>query len=1123
MDSREQAGAVFVGRQRELGTLLEGLDSAVAGRGRLILIGGEPGIGKSRLADELAGMARDRGIGVLWGRGWEDAGAPAYWPWVQALRTQLRMESPEAIRAQLGAGAADVAQMLPELRTIIPDLPPRSSDSDTARFQLFDSAAAFLRNAARERGILIVIDDLQAADTPSVLFLQFLTSQLSDMRILVVGTFRDVELTPDHPLTSALAEIEREPSVRVIPLRGLETGAVAEVIGATVGSTPTDRLAAAVWRATNGNPLFIGEAIRLLSSEGRLQEVGAVSELRIAIPPGVHAVIARRIGYLGGPTIEALRLGSVLGPEFSLEALGRIDEIDSDRLLDVIDEAIEAGLLLPVGGARGRYHFSHDLVRETLYDELPPGRRVRLHRRIAAELEAMYGPAVGEHLAELAFHYVQATVRPDGGAVDDAPVGQKAIEYARRAGDQATAALAYEEAARLYRMALTVMALGGMADDDTQTETLLALGDALTKTGDLDSARIAFVDAADLARRTGDGRQLARAALGSGGRHQWARPGKDTRLIPLLQDALVMLGGGDETLRARLLARLACAWRSSPDRRNDSATLSRQAIEIARGLRDPATLVYTLTARFWATWWPENPEERQAIAEEVLAIAEPLGEGERIADAHFMSFLHLSELGRIREARAALLTLARVIEELRQPAEIWLAPVNRSTLVLLEGDYVAAEASVASEAGSQYWITPGRDEVSATRMHRFLLRREQGRVSEEEATIRESVVDFPWYPMYRSVLVCLLLDLGEAAEARAEFQQLAADEFAALYRDNSWLFGTSLAAEACARLGDASAAAVLLEQLAPFAGRHAIAHAEGSVGAVDRYLGLLAATLDRLDEAGGHLAAAIDFNERMGARPWVAHCQHDLAGVLRRRGRAGDAAVADALDHQALATASALGMALAHEIDVPARPPSAPLDAPATRSAVFRREGEYWTIEFEHDEFRIRDSRGMRHLARLLRTPGEEVHALELAAPSAAAVARRSVVEPGVDMAGSGSAGPTLDAEAKAAYRARLVDLREDLAEAESWHDPERIARIQAEQEALAHELGAALGIGGRDRPTGTPAERARISATRAIRAAISRIAEQSPALGAHLEATIRTGTYCGYVPDPGAPIAWRL
>ena len=214
---------------------------------------------------------------------------------------------------------------------------------------------------------------------------------------------------------------------------------MAEVIGAAAGTAPTGRVAAAVWRATNGNPLFVGEAIRLLSSEGRLDDIGGVDELHVAIPAGVHAVIARRIGHLGGPTIDALRLGSALGPEFSLDALARIGDIGGDQALDVIDEAIEAGLLLPVAGVRGRYRFSHDLVRETLYDELPPGRRVRLHRRIAGELEEMYGPAVGEHLAELAFHFVQATVRADGGCRRrraDRAKGDRVRAARRRSGDR---------------------------------------------------------------------------------------------------------------------------------------------------------------------------------------------------------------------------------------------------------------------------------------------------------------------------------------------------------------------------------------------------------------------------------------------------------------------------------------------------------------------------------------------------------------------------------------------------------------------------------------------------------------------------------------------------------------
>ena len=942
------------------------------------------------------------------------------------------------------------------------------------------------------------------------------------MRLLLVGTYRDIELTSDHPLTQTIAEVVREPWSRVVELRGLARDAVAEVIGATSGTTPTDRVAAAVTRATNGNPLFVAEAVRLLSLEGHLED--ASSDLRVAIPAGVHTVIARRIGHLGDETVEALRQGSALGPEFSLDIVGRIGDIEGDRVLDVLGPAIEAGLLVPVGSARGRYRFSHDIVRETLYEELSPGRKLRLHRRIADVLDGIYADSVDEHLAELAFHYVQATVRPDASAdFDGSSVAHKAATYACRAGDQASAALAYEEAARLYRMALTVMALGGATDHRARTETLLALGDVQTRAGDLDASRSTFIEAAEAARHTGDGRHLARASLGFGGRHQWARPGNDGRLIPLLQDALVVLGGQDETLRARLLTRLACAWRSSPERRNDSDTLSRQAIDIARRLDDPATLVYALTGRFWATWWPENPAERQAIAGEVLSIVEPLRDGERIADAHFMAYLTLSELGRMHEARGALVTLVRVVEDLRQPAQVWLAPVNRSALALLAGDYAEAEELIASEARSQFWITPGRDEVSAARMHRFLLRREQGRVAEEEARVRQSIVDFPWYPLFRSVLVCLLLDEGREPEARSEFADLARADFAALYRDNMWLFGMSFAAEASARLGDVASAAVLYQQLAPFAGRHAMAHSEGSIGAVDRSLGLLAATIGHLDEAERHLTDAIALNDGMGARPWTAHCEHDLARILRRRDGPGDPAAASALERRALATAIELGMALAMQIAPPPGPDDAlPSGIPA-RSAEFRREGEYWTIEFERDEFRIRDSKGMRHLARLLQSPGLEVHALELATPPSAAAGRAPAVEADVAMAGSDDAGPALDAEAKAAYKSRLIDLREELAEAESWHDPERVARLQAEQDAVAHELAAALGLGGRDRPTGSPSERARISATRAIRAAMTRIAEQSPSLGAHFEASVRTGTYCAYVPDPLSPVTWQL
>jgi tetratricopeptide (TPR) repeat protein len=1123
--TQQHARTSFVGRDRELRELLEALDEAASGRGRLILLGGEPGIGKSRLADELATHARSRGHGVLWGRGWEDAGAPSYWPWVQALRTLLRASDTHEVRRQLGSGAADVAQMLPELRVLLPDLPSLTDfESEAARFQLFDSTATFLRNAARAQALLIVLDDLHAADTPSILFLRFLASQLGDVPILLVGTYRDIELTPDHPLTTAIAEMAREPVTRVVLLKGLPAEAVREFIGSAVDVPPHEQLVAAVWRATSGNPLFIGEAIRLLSAEGRLDDVADLASLRVAVPAGVRAVIARRIGHLTDSTAGALALGAVLGPEFSLEILRKIGDFSGEVASNVVDEAVDAGLLLPVVGPLGRYRFSHDLVRETLYDEQSPGRRARLHRRIATTLEDTYGLAVSSHLAELAFHYVQAArpIDQDSGDLDAERVAAKAIEYARRAGDEAARSLAYEEAARLYGMAIAVFELGA-ADDETRMEVLLSLGDVHARAGSLDRARAAFLEAADIASRTGAGRQLARAALGYGDRHIYTRAGHDSRQIPLMQDALVLLGGSDERLRVRLLGRLACLWRSSPERRNDSATLSGQALQKARELGDPATLGYALAARFGATWWPENPEERRSITQELLRLAEAMGDGERIVDAHVLRFMNCIELGQIAEARAELSTLGHLSEKLRQPAQLWLTAVYRAEVALLEGDFSLAEVLIPEEMAWEHRVASARDDVSSARMHRFLLRRAQGRIAEEEETVRLAAVEFPWYPCHRAALACLLLDLGRVSEARAVFDELARNEFAALYRDNEWLLGMSLASEAAARLGDSSSAATLYEQLLPFAGRHAVGQPEGSVGGVDRYLGLLASCRGDLEGAIDHLAAAIEVNSGMGARPWTAHSQHDLAEVLRRRDAPGDLVRAAELDRAAKGTALELGMVLADQISDELETTALSAAATPVAAATFMREGEYWSIEFGGRAVRVRGSKGMHYLARLLGTPGQEIHALDLVRPEGPG----SGLKPGTDddLRGNsfGGAGPILDAEAKASYRERLGEIRDELAEAEAWNDIERVVRLQADEQALTHELAGAVGIGGRDRPAVSVAERARVSVTRAIRTALARIGEQNRPLGEHLDATIRTGTFCSYVPDPRAPITWRL
>ena len=1120
-----QSVAVFVGRDRELSELLGGLRDAMSGQGRLFLLSGEPGIGKSRLADQLASQARDGGVRVLVGRCWDDAGAPAYWPWMQALRMLIRGTDEAVVRRQLGTGVGDIAQMVPDLRELYPDLPPhRDIESESARFQLFDSVTSFLRRAAQAGPMLIVIDDLHAADTPSILFLRFLGSQLSDAAIMVIGTYRDVELLPEAPLTDAVGEIARQPSTRMLGLSGLGEGPVGQFIQSAAGVTPGPRLAAALARETGGNPLFLGESVRLLAAEGRLDEVAASHALQLPVPRGIRDVIARRMRHLPEATADVLVHAAALGPEFSADVLRRVGDAPSSDILDRLGEAARAGLITAVPGALDRFRFAHDLIRETLYDSLTPARRVRLHRRIANTLETLHGAAPDGYLAELAHHFFEAC----RGGGDDSGDGagaaaDRAARYARGAGDQALRSLAFEEASRLYRMALAV--LDHHAPDATteQTEVMLRLGDAEARGGDLPTSRQTFLLAADLARRAGAAEALARAALGYGGRFFWARVGHDTHLIPMLQDALVMLGGTNEGLRVRLLTRLACAWRSDRERQEQRRAMSQQAIDLARTLGDPAALSYALAGFFWAAWLQDNVDERLAVATEMLGVAEAADDAERAIDAHFMLLLVLMDLGRVAEARARAETVVRLARELRQPAQLWLTWAYRTIFALLEGDYARAEETLAQEAEQKDAATPVRDDVSALRMHRFLLRREQGRVAEEEESVRASVNEFPWYPLHRSALTCLLLDAGRPDEARAVFDEMAVDEFQMHYPDCEWMLGIPLAAEACAALGDASAAAILYRQLLPFAGGHANGHTEGSIGSVDRYLGLLAATMGLTADAERHLDTAIAANERIGAWPWAAHARYDLARVLARRAGPGDLERANALEQAALATARRLRMtALEAAIAGGPRPVAGEPARPSSRGT-FRREGEYWTIQFDGDPFRIRDMRGMRHLARLLAEPARELHALDLAGAARPGAVTQSPDGDALNADPFGDAGPLLDPQARTAYGLRLAELREELDEATSWNDPERAARLSSEIDALTHELAAAVGLGGRERVASSSAERARLSVTRAIRAAVSRIGEQSPALGSHLDATVHTGTFCSYVPDPRVPMTWEL
>jgi DNA-binding SARP family transcriptional activator len=877
-EAAEAAGAApsesFIGRVRELAEFRAAFDDALAGRMRLLLIAGEPGIGKSRLADESMTLARAGGSKVLWGRCWEVGGAPAYWPWVQALRAYIRDGNDERIRRELEPRAADIAQMLPELHELFPDLPPAPSlDPEGARFRLFDSTAAFLRAAGEAQPIVLVLDDVHAADKPSLLLLRFLARSLHDARIVVLAAYRDTETAPDDALSETVAEVRREPVTRAIRLGGLDVAEVARVIELIADTRPSDELAAAIHRETEGNPLFVSELVRLLASEGRLEEV-ARSPWEASIPQGVRDVIGHRLRHLSIECKRILSVASVFGREFRVDALGQVSERADEELLVLLDEAQAARVVIDLPAGRGGLRFSHALIRDSLYGDLATSERLRLHRRAVEALEQLFGAEGKAHLAELAYHSLEAA---PGGDVD------KAIEYSTRAGDQAVSVLAYEEAARLYEMALDALEMRPGANEPRRCELLLALGGAEARAGDLPRSKDTFAQAADVARSLEAPEQLARAALGYGGRWVWFRAGKDRRLIPLLESALDALPAGDDPLRAMLLARLAGALRDHrvPERR---ASLTGEALEIARRVDDPRTLAYALDGSYAAFSWPRDVDAWLAMAKELTQLADQIGDKELAFIGHFHAFGALTVQGDMRTVELEFELMRGIAQELRQPSQIWVIQSTQAMRDIFAGRFDQAEEVLrrAAELGS------GAQGLDATyyyvvNLQTWALRREQGRLAEVEASLERYVNEYPNVFLFRCVLASLYSELGREEEARAELDRSAADDFADLDVGTEWFLGASLLAEVCASLEDSERAKPLYEVLAPYADYNVFAHPEVALGSVSRYLGILASTMSRWDEAARHFERAIEMNASMGARPCVAHTQHEQARMLIRR------------------------------------------------------------------------------------------------------------------------------------------------------------------------------------------------------------------------------------------------
>ncbi|MEO7428893.1 MAG: AAA family ATPase, partial [Acidimicrobiales bacterium] len=642
----------FVGRATEVDRLRTAWKSAGEGAVRLVLVSGEPGVGKTRLVAELARRVHDEGAVVLFGRCDEDLAVP-YQPFVEALGGYIAAASTDELAEQAGAFGGDLARLVPLLSERVAALAePLRADPETERYRLFESVAAFLRAIAGEAPTLLVLDDLHWAGKPELLLLRHLLRAVTGTQLLLVGTYRDTDLDRRHPLAEVLSDLRRDDALDRISLGGLEEGEVTEFLESAAGhplGAVGAQLAHEVHTETEGNPFFVGQVLRHLVESGAVVEhdgewVRARDAATIGIPEGIREVIGRRLATLTPGTNDLLAVAAVVGREFALDVVRYASGVDADALLDALEEAEAAHLIEPVPDAPRRRSFVHALLRSTLYDEIPTTRRLRIHRRVAQAFEARVEAGDAPALADLARHFCEA-----------AALGEtaNAVRYGRAAAQQALERLAYEEAAGFYDRALAVLEPDAAGDRLPRAELLVLLGRARWASGEHDGATAALYEAAAIARSLGDAALFAEAVIACGGKRGWSEAGVvDQRLVDFLEEALALLPPGDHPLRAVCTARLGSELYFLNEPSDRRRLLTEDALAMARRVGDRETLALVLSCAHWGAWVPGSAEHRLALAEEMLQLGVEGTEREIEASALSWIVNDLIELGRTDEAAA---------------------------------------------------------------------------------------------------------------------------------------------------------------------------------------------------------------------------------------------------------------------------------------------------------------------------------------------------------------------------------------------------------------------------------------------------------------------------------------
>jgi tetratricopeptide (TPR) repeat protein len=1031
---------VFVGRAQDLAHLTELLKRAKAGSGAFALLSGEAGIGKTRLAEELTRSAEALGFTCAWGRAWEGGGTPAYWLWTQLLRQLKRLPSCAGAVSDPVLGAVLEPRKAPLLQT----------DAEQARFTLFEHVVQALQDASDSQPLLLVLDDIQAADAATLALLKFVARALSGCRLLLVATARDSSST-EQPAW-LLSEVARE--ARHFPLGRLGQQDVADWLNGDGLELETDR----VWRASEGNPLFVEE---LLATARKYPDVAWRST---QLPRGIREAIQARLTLLSPAARRLLETASILGREPTLELLRAI----APGELDALDEAVASGVVHYIGDDRLR--FSHILLCDELYAAMDAAQREKLHRAAAG---AARNRTVKAHHAL------------EGARSHDA---DQTLELVLAAMGEASDRLAHEDAARLGQRALE--RLQPFLTSGRLAALLVEIGEALVLAGDIPGAQPVAERAATLAAELAAPELLARAVLTRAAEIPFTG---DSVASGWLRRALAALPAGDSPVRVELMARLAVAF-------NEQGGLQRMGlvkdvVAMARRLGDEKALLTALHNAAGTFPFELTPRERFALYAEMVSLAETTGTVGKIAPLlswHVVSWLELFEP---EQAMAAVDRCERLLLPYSRPHYRWRAPLMRAVLLAIAGRFEEAErlarASVAISRA--HGVQEGMTMHAIYASGLAYLRGDDLGLASVYAEIEGTLRGLPLFEIFSSIWEA---PLGRTASVRRSFEL-----FKTL--DPQVVPGAASLGWPCARAGLSEYAEEFFQLSLPLAETSPLTFAPGGFGLVGPHAfvqGQLAQLTGRTEQALEYFAKAAKQARDLKSPPLIA--QIELAWAEALATQAPEAAA----EHAQLAfdAAHSVGLELtakraekvvSHRL-ITARAERQPLKNATKRELSLRREGDVWVLQSERSKLQLSHGKGLLYLETLLLAPHRPVHALELSG-----IAEQS------------DGGPLLDEQARRTYRARAAALQQELQEATAFNDLGRTERLQQELDALEDELSRAFGLSGKARSQGSAAERARINVQRRLRDVIRRVTEQDPALGRHLELSVKTGHFCMYAP----------